>query len=1225
MCFKSYIGIPKRVESESFGQFLVLPHNIVIGGSNVSNPSKMLLCGIAAITALVLVMYGPVAYGQVSRGSISGTLVDQQGAAVPDAILKVVNKETNQESATTSNAEGLFRVPLLAVGTYRVEISKPGFRKAVFSDVVVSVGVDRGMGIITLELGEVTASVEVSAALPLVESTQAQVTNSFVVENLTTFPGVLENQGLDNLALTVPGVVNNRDLGFSNTNGTGFAVNGLRGRNNDQQIDGQNNNDNSVGGPGLFVSNPEFVQEYQITTSNFGPEYGRNSGSVVNLIIKSGTNDYHGSVVFTESNSALDALSNSQKQFQKLSKPARYNDAFGTATIGGPIIKDRMFFFGGFDYEKIAQSQVFSSGLLTPTPAGIATMAACFPTSTSIQALETHGPYAITGGNPTPQSPTIVNLTNCAGVQMGGVQRLLPTGAKLYDFPIKLDLHTAKNQFYGRYLYNKSTFFNTNAFGTAAAGYPADVPALSQAYGFSWVRTISTRMSNEFRASYGRLNVQFGGNSIGNTIPPMASLDQALARITFSSSTLLPFGPATNSPQGRIVNTYQLQDNWNYLLGRHTLKAGVNFTYQRSPNKFLPNFNGEFRFSNWNSFGRNTPNRIRIASGDPSLDFREKDTFVYFGDDFKIKNNLILNLGITWSYYGQPANLFHDRTVAKQTGSSPLWDPTLPLSVTTFPSIPAPNDSFGPSIGFAWTPTGGGKLTGEGKTVLRGGYRLAYDPPYYNIYLNISTAAPNVLLNTLLGTSASGNPLPANPIGPNVRTQLASFLLTGIFDPRRFNFTNITPDFGPQRVHSWSFGLQREVARDVAVEARYVGNHATRLFQSINGNPRIDGLRNLFPSLVPAGMTPCPLSSLSTLPVAVENAIVGRANCNLGVVRSRTNTAYSDYNGLQAELRANRLWQQLNIKASYTFSKTTDNASEIFSTFGAGGTLAWAQSQVNFTNQEHGTSGLDFPHNFVVTVVEEIPLFKNRSGILHHTLGGWAVAGTYFISSGQPFTPVQGALSCFSGGLPCSGAGVNNPYDPAFNGSFVGADGALRPFIGSNSAPANTVGIFAGDACSIFAFTGSEPVCLLPATALISLNSLNPNTATPVALAGYTPAVVTSSAVRFIANTPGAVTAFGTPFGNAGRNILRDYWTNLGNFTLFKTVKVKERFGVTWHMTMQNVFNHPNFFSIDPFIDDAGLTDDGTGFANPSLFSGGLQNATGIPGRTIKFGIKLAF
>lgn len=1213
---------------------------------------------VMAVPFVLATLTANPANGQVSKGSISGAVVDAQGAAVGSATVKVTSKGTNQEFSTTSDSAGLFRLSLLPPESYRLEVSKQGFRKIVIDEVNVVVGADFGVGNIKLEVGEVTATVEVSSTLPLLESTEAQITNAFTPEKIEAFPGVLENQGLDKLALTVPGVVNNRGLSFSNTNGTGFAVNGIRGRNNDQQIDGQNNNDNSVGGPGLFVSDPEFVQEYQITTSNFGAEYGRNSGSVVNIITKSGTNNFHGSIFGTESNSALDALSNTQKAFEGLKKPARYNDEFTGGTIGGPIRRDHLFFFGGFDDEIVSQQQVYTSGNdttapLTPTPAGIATMLTCFGNTNSMQALQTYGPFAIKGGNPTsvPGTITTLSLTNAMNqslctdgvlrsVELSQVERTLSTGSKSYDFPIRLDLQTAKNQFYGRYLYNKSTLFNADSFATAAAGYPNNVPALSQDYGFSWVRTLSPRMSNEFRASYGRLNVEFGGNSIGNTIPDQGSIGQAIARISFSAPNSLGFGPATNAPQGRIVNTYQVQDNWNYSLGRNGLKAGVNFTYQRSPNIFLPNFNGSYRFSNWGTFGLDTPNRIQIAQGSPSLDFREKDTFVYFGDDFKIKNNLTLNLGITWSYYGQPANLFHQITIKNQSGSNPLWNPAVPTSATIFPEIPAPKNSWGPSVGFAWTPSGGGLITGRGKTVLRGGYRLAYDPPFYNIYVNISSAAPIVFLQTLSATSTpiGTHNLPANPTGPNVRADLAPALVRGAFDPRTFNDTSITPNFGPQRTHEWSFGLQRELKAGAVFEARYVGNRGTNLYQSVNGNPRIDGLLAAFPNLVPSGLTPCTTPTTILGPGQTTHPELGRVDCNQGIVRRRTNSAYSDYHGLQLEVRGNQLAHQLTLKSGYTFSKTTDNATEIF-TPGSSIAPAFAQSQVNFTNQEHGISSLNFRHNWSVTFTEEIPVFRTQQGITGHVLGGWAISGSYFIVSGQPYTPWQNSLNCFPvTGPSCFATPASSSYyDLPFTNAFIGTDQSLRPFLGNSAAPVTTVGIFAGDGCHV---DESGNLCgnsAITATTLISLNGIN-NGLTgvmpdPVNKGKFLPdpthaaVVVTNKDVRFIANTRTANTVFGSPFGNVGRNVLNDAMTNIGNFELFKTVSVKERLKVTWHMSMLNVFNHPNFFSVDPFVDDAGLAQEGSGFANPSLTSGGIRGggATGNPGRSIRFGLKIAF
>jgi hypothetical protein len=388
-----------------------------------------------------------------------------------------------------------------------------------------------------------------------------------------------------------------------------------------------------------------------------------------------------------------------------------------------------------------------------------------------------------------------------------------------------------------------------------------------------------------------------------------------------------------------------------------------------------------------------------------------------------------------------------------------------------------------------------------------------------------------------------------------------------------------------------------------------VGNHAKRLFQTVNGNPYIAGLAAQFPSLAPSGATPCSSAD------AQVTAAIGREHCDQGVVRTRTNTGYSDYNGLQTELRSTQLWHQLALKTNYTFSKTTDNVSEIFSTGAAGSSISFAQSQVNFTGQEHGLSGLDFRHNWTVSFYEEIPAFRSQQGVIGHILGGWAISGSYFISSGQPYTPVQGSLSCGSNGLACGAAKTSNPYDGPFNNAFVGADGALRPFLGNPSAPVSSVGIFGADACSNFGITGNEPFCSpVVATSLLSLNAIN---------ATGDATVVTSKDVHFIANTDQAVALFGTPFGNVGRNTLRDSRSNIGNFTLSKSVKVRESFKVVWHMTMLNVFNHPNFSTVDPFIDDAGLADEATGFGVPSLTTGGLVSAVGVPGRSIRLGITL--
>ena len=1160
------------------------------------------------IALSVLMLAGAISLAQVSKGSISGTVVDPSGAAVVDAEVRATALETNVTNTTVTGSTGNFKLSLLPVGTYKLEVTKAGFRKVALGSITVTPGVDSGLGEVRVEIGSASETVEVSAATPLVETTQAQVTNTFESAYLNNIPGIQENQGLDVLALLLPGVSASRDLGYANTNGTGFSVNGLRGRSNDQQIDGQNNNDNSVTGPGIFVGDSEFVTQYQVTTNNFGAEYGRNSGSVVNVITKSGTNRFHGSVYGTESNSALTSLTNIQRNKEwgdGLKKPPRFNDEFTGATIGGPWIKDKVFFFGGFDNEMISSKTVYSTGGLTPTPTGIAQLAGCYPGSSSVVALQSYGPYAI-GGSPAPLgSPAVTNYSDNGyvgfvpndgaggcNVELAGVGRTLNNGSHQYNWVFRNDIQTSSETITARYIFQKEVFFNSDQ-GQAAQGYPVSVPSLGQSLGISWTHKITNQMLNELRLNVARQNVQFGGNTLG-TVPLQGELTNGLASVSFQDSTLLGFGPLSSMPQGRIVNTYQLQDNWSYVRGNHQLKAGVNFTYQRSPNKFLPNANGAFTFPDWGAFAANQPAYTSITLGSPDLDFREYDSFYYFGDDWKLTNRLTLNLGLTYSYYGQPANLFHNNDTKRQTGNDPYWDPTLPLAVTTFPSIPAPKNSWGPSVGFAYTPGWGGWFFGQDKTVIRGGYRLSYDPPYYNIYLNIASAAPQVLAQTII----PGQPLPADPHGPAVRSELASYLTLGVSDPRSFSQTKVSPNFGPDRVQSWTFGIQREIGKHAAAEVRYVGNRGENLFQSIDGNPYIAGLASgiaaglLNPSLLPAGMTPCSAAD------AVVASAVGRENCDLGKFRERTNTGYSAYHGLQTEFRTTNLFNQLTLKTNYTWSKTTDNVSEIFGTGGAGGTYAFSQNPLNYTSAEHGLSGLDFPNTWTVSFNEALPFFTKQHGVLGHIFGGWSLAGSYILQSGEPYTPVQAYLS--------SATSPYNTLDNSFDASFntYGFETA-RPFVGNLSAPPTAIGIYAVDACALY---GDSVSCGAPANALVDFTALNGTGSTTV---------VQGNQVHFIANTNQAQIIAGTPYGNAGRNTLRDYKTNSANFQLAKTSNLGERVRVIWHMSMVNAFNHPNYSSIDPFLEDAGYVGAYTGFANPTVQNGG--------NRTIRFGLKVTF
>ena len=1154
-----------------------------------------LFSALLSMLLLVTPAVPPAWAGQVVTGSISGTVVDTTGAVVPDAAVALTNTQTGAVLNATSSDTGAFRFSLLPVGTYNLEINKSGFRKLDMNSIAVSANVEHALGNVTLELGQASATVEVTAAPPLIEAAQAQVTSTVTGQMLQTYAGIAENQGADFLSLTVPGVANTRDASFSNFNGVGFAVNGIRGRSNDQQVDGQNNNDNSVTGPSLFVSNPDFVQEYDITTDNFGPEYGRNSGSVVNIVTKSGTNQWHGTVSGTYTASILTTLTNIDT-LSGLTKPLPFNQEFTGGTVGGPISKDRVFFFGGFDDEIEALSTLFTTGLLTPTATGLAQLETCFPGSTSLAALSKYGPFAVGGGNPTalPGSTEMITTTDPSPCtyQVAGVQRDLPNGFHEYDWISRLDVHaTQSDWFFIRWLFQKENFFNQDEFPAAESGYPFNVPSTAISALVDWTHTFNSNLLNEFRVSYGRENVEFGGNTIG-TVPNQQDVGNALTNVAFEDPSLLSFGPPTNMPEGRVVNTYQLQDNLEYVLGKHQLKMGGNFTRQISPNVFLPDYNGAYEYADWGAFAANTPTSVSIVDGTPRYGFREWDSFLYVGDDWKFKPNLTFNLGLTWSYFGQPGNLFHQETVKQQTGADPFWDPSLPLSATTDPELASVHDLFGPSVGFAWSPG----FLGNGKTVIRGGYRLSYDPAFYNPFLLVATTAPAVLAQTIDSPSMG---LPTDPFGPAIRSEYASSLETGVFDPRNFNRSVLSSSFGPDRVHEWSLGVQRELARNLVLEARYVGNHGSDLLQSVNANPYIAGLAASYPSLVPAGVAPC-ATPLSTVPNAL-----GRVSCDEGITAQVGNTGFSNYNGLQTELRANNLFHQLTLKSSYTWSKTLDNTSDIFPTFAAGNTMAFSQNVLNYKGEEYGISGLDFPQTWTLVFVEDLPFMHAQPGIVGHVLGGWAFSGTYVLQSGQPYTASQEFINAFSGGV---------ANDTAFDLAEIGTLETSRPFLGSQSAPASQVGIYAADACAALG-----DACGEPANELLSLNDLNTTGAVTT---------VSKSSVRFIANGAEADSIFGTPFG-VGRNTLRDYWTNAANFTLFKNIKFKERATIQWHMTMDNVFNHPQygqtgFFGVNPFIENAGVAQPFVDFAVPQYASSG---SNGCPAgvRCIYFGLKIIY
>src|SRR6266700_444388 len=582
----------------------------------------------------------------IATGSISGTVTDRTGAIVPGAKVTAVNTATTQEFSATTNEAGLVVLRSVPPGNYKVTITSSSFRTVVLERVEVVVAQDSGLGTIKLELGPVGDTIQVEAGTPLVETGTSQVTTSFSTKEVADLP---LSGSFDALALNVPGVTYSGDNNFSNTNGAGISSNGLRGRSNNFQIDGQSNNDNSVAGPSIFLGNQDALEEVSVITNDFGVEYGRASGSVVNYVTKSGSNDFHGSGFEYYLGSFADSHDNEEKNplFGFCAPgvasttaapcntvnpvPLYVENKFG-GSIGGPIKRNKAWFFFTpyFDRERSAGSPSTTT-TFTPTPNGLTQLAAAFPGNRAVAALNAIGPYAVKAGNPQASGqvkPTAVtDGTTTATIDFAAVTRNVPFFFNDPEFTGRVDLQiTSKDRLGSRYIFQQS--IQTGATGRFAAGAWVDIPARDQQIALDWTHTFSGTFLNQVRYSFSRAGFGFEGGSFPTCV--RATITACPTSISFPSA-FVSFGIQNNLPQGRTLNNTQVQDNASLIHGKHTFKFGGEYYKQRSPNTFLPSINGSYLFNDFNSFLQNT-GQLSLTDGPPKFSFKEYDIAAYAGD-----------------------------------------------------------------------------------------------------------------------------------------------------------------------------------------------------------------------------------------------------------------------------------------------------------------------------------------------------------------------------------------------------------------------------------------------------------------------------------------------------------------------------------------------------------------------------------------------------------------
>jgi hypothetical protein len=1177
--------------------------SLVCGSGRVANPRTPTLRHLGRVTivfvalAFTFLTVGRLALAQgIITGGISGTVTDPTGAIIPGAAVKVVGESTGTTFQVTSNGEGAFLIADVPLGLYTVSITANGFGPASTSHVRVVAGNTTPLGKQTLTLGSAAATtIEVEgSASELINTESAQVETTIDAVQLASAP---VTGALDNMALMVPGVVNVHMDGNSNTNGINFSVNGQRGRSNNSEIDGQTNNDTSIGGPSFFFDNQDAVQEVQVLTTDMGAQYGRNMGGIVNYITKSGSNTFHGTGFEIYTGSWLSSLMQYQKDPNfggcagtpgcNIDAPKFVQNNWG-GTLGGPILKNKLFFFGSTLWSHTYEGGVVltSQGGLFPDPTGLQTLQSSFASNPAVASITANGPYASKAypASPVPGTTSTVSVTDgttVANVEIAQFERSFPTAIFDQEHLGRIDYQMSdKDRFYLRYNYQNNPynpgFYLVSAATAAANGYP-NVYGISHEVGSDWTHTFTPTLVNQLRYAFQQSSIGF----YGGAIPSCTISDQSTCTSTVGmGGSFANYGYGANLPQGRFVKVNQVQDNATWSKGRHTILFGGEFDYQDSPWGFLPNDEGTFNFSplaasnaanpsgipfNYPASGCGTAGascdngltgflegigELNLSEGNPTIPFKEKDADFYFQDNFKLSKSLTLNLGLRYEFFGQAINFLHNETVARQTGSGAFWNTSLPLSATTIPSIPSFYKNIEPRIGFAYAPSSLPKL------VVRGGYSINADPEFYVIFVNMATAAPAINAGAV---SCDGVTVICVPSGgltdSTVQAADDKYIPTG-GDPRVLPTQTVPSNFHNPQGETYSLGIQYQVAPTAVADVRYVGNHTYGQFQALNSNPDIANVQTLFPSYG-SGQSACTTAGAPG---------IGRPDCSYDQVEAYSNTAFSLYNALQTSLTV-RNFRGFTGTASYTWSRDITNTTD-FAVGGAGGQASpFAQNPLNSNLGERGVDGNSYPNIWGIQLTYNEPWFRDQRGILGRLLGGYMFNAFYQYNGGQAYNPIQNSYSVTSPNVLADIAGAAN----------------------------NPGGISTGTAATIIAAQAETGFCDIGFAQAFGGNPCRPvlsNAAAPLGSVGInlgpggfvdyvSGASVSPASEHWLWNNQYEAVAKNNPFPGVGRNILRGDSFNDLDISAAKTVHLTERVSMQMMVSAFNVMNRAYYGTPD--------------------------------------------
>jgi hypothetical protein len=1111
---------------------------------------------------------------QVAGGMLSGTITDPSGAAVPNAQVSIKNSATGITRDVTTNSDGFYSAANLLPGSYEVSVSATGFNTEIKKGVVINVGAQPVFNL-TLQIGTVANSVEVTTEAPTVQLTSSDISATVNATTVRELP--LNGRSWTDLAALQPGVdtihtqpdfsvgADRGNRGF----GQQLTISGARPQQNNYRLDGISLNDYANGAPGSVLGGNlgvDAIQEFSVLTSNYSAEYGKTSGGVVNAITRSGTNGFHGSGYEFLRNSALDAK-NFFEQDPTLPKASFKKNQFGGA-IGGPIIKDRTFFFA--DYEGVRQSK----GIATKLPA--------------LPSPEKHNDptvdpaiHAYLALYPTPPS---CGSDACPFVVIS--QQVVTENFVTTRVDHKF---SDKDSLFGTYLFDRTPYASPDSFGNVQLNTLSSrqIVAAEETHSFSpsFVNAVRFGFNHENinnNASAKALNTAGADATLG----AFAGRDAADVRVT--GLTEMPGGVGGLPTYLYRWNSFQWYDDAFWTKGTHSVKFGFAAERMLLQATAFSDTNGVWIFGSVPNFFANSGPKFQgglIGSVTPR-DFRQTLFGGYVQDDWRWRKNVTLNLGLRYEMTTVPTEI-HGKMA-----NLPTIDAALPVcgvlvtgcsSTGTGPFLSNPSlNNFEPRVGFAWDPFSNGKMA------IRGGAGL------FDVLL---LPYQYTLMEVLASPFFQYTSVPKGSTCPDGTTLTFPAVATCLITPNKSRSAYVEPHAKRNYVAQWNLNLQYQLTPNLAAMIAYVGS------RGVHQPYRVDEADLVIPQKNPSGVpgylwpqvdiqgnlfTPqCNATDPMAPPDPPSCVPPNLINPNFGSVRGMFYQGRSYYNALELQL-AKRMSHGFQAQGTFTWGKSIDTSSATV----AGDAFGNSISSLNWFDPtlSRGLSDYNVGRTLVVNATWDVPSPKSFSGPARWVMDGWELGVIFTASDGVPFTPTWG-----TGG------------DPA---NTLSSDDFAYP---------NRVG---GPGCATLTNPGNpnnyiKTQCFaIPTAPNSAFWSANCDPAPPSLGGTVDPASLQCFNLR----------------GNAGRNILIGPGVTNLDFSVFKNNPIKrisETFNVQFRAEMFNILNHPNFQV--PTVGD-GNTDifDGTGSllapsaTNPSGTAGVLVRTT-TPERQIKFAIMVIF